>query len=325
MRTLIVDGNNLAHRCRYAFDLSYRQYDVSVTYGFLRTLWSVMEQYTPDVVVVCWDGGVPDYRYEACETYKKRDHGNEEDYAEFIRQVRELDEILPLFAISSVRKVGCEADDLIYHIAFLLVGEKVVLTTDEDMYQMLLNKHLGDVVINSPVKNIEITKDNFEEVTGVKLDWEYWMTYKAFVGDSSDGIKGVQGIGPKRAKKLLENYEDCSVRIVNSACDSGKLEGMSEAVVKSVVEFGHEGFIKAARTMRLDRDMCGARAALLNEFANWQGYAHGDVVRFLKNYAFVSLIDPAFYKLFRNLRKPLLRDVDYRVPVIFAKSRRFVE
>lgn len=136
---LLFDANNLAYRCRYAYDLSHNGEDVSVLFGFLKVLSSTIRKFGDvKVVVACWDGGVPAYRKEAQPEYKaSRDHSDDETYRDFVRQVRILHNFLPKLGVSSVRKRNCEADDLIAKAAKVFHGDylKIIVSSDKDLLQ----------------------------------------------------------------------------------------------------------------------------------------------------------------------------------------------
>lgn len=303
MRTvLIVDGSNVAYRARHAYNLSYRGVDTSVVYGFLRILWSELGLRDCDAVVVCWDGGTPGHRLEACPGYKQhRDHSDDPEYPDFIRQVRELQSLLPMLGVCSVRRRFVEADDLMYHAACLLCGNELfVLTTDSDLYQAVLT--IPDVTVVSG--DLIVTRQNFENVTEVRSDWMTWMTYRCMVGDSSDGLVGVPGIGHKRAIEILKQYGNNPVSIVNAASGHGP-KSMVGANADRISAFGIDGFRRMFRTIRLDKDLCGARSALLREFERWRPVEAEEVREYLHSYALVSLMEPAFYRSFACLVGPM--------------------
>lgn len=330
MTVLIVDGNNLAHRCRHVFSLSYQGYDTSVTYGVLSVLHSVMLKHAPEAVIVCWDGGIPQFRMRYCPTYKQhRNHDDDPTYDEFLDQVRELQDTLPMFGVCSVRRHEVEADDLMYQAALMLSGDKILMTSDQDLYQAVVT--LTDTVVYSPSRDEIIGPANFEELTGVRPDWNWWMTYRALVGDSSDGIPGASQIGHKRALQLLERYGGSHTAMINDALNPGTVEGptMSISMSNNLGMFGHQGFTRSYATMRLDKDRCGARRELLRAFSGWQSYSHKDVKQFLMAYNMLSLEQPEFYRAFRSLGSPeshLIGGIgtSLRIPAI-APSRQATE
>lgn len=318
---LIIDGSNLAHRCRHTFSLSYKGMDTSITYGFLRNLWSLLGKFKPEVVIVCWDGGAPEFRYKLCPTYKRRDHGDEEDYAIFLQQVRELQYVLPVCGVSSVRRLSIEADDLMYQAGVLLIGTKVVVTTDQDMLQMVANDLTGATSMYSPIKDVIVTHDGFAEFTeGVYPD--EWMTYRMLVGDSSDGVPGVKGIGPAKALGLLDTYGPDVTAMLNAANGIGdpNKPRMQDGVAKALRMHGLQGFCDDNVVMRLDRDLTGSRQVLLAEFAMWEQVDMRMLLKYLLSRGFDSLMNPDATRSLESLRSPesrLRNDLcTLRLPVV---------
>lgn len=302
---LIVDGSNLAHRCRHVFSLSYKGLDVSVLYGFLRTLYSVMQTYDPTAVIVCWDGGVPAFRYQAIPTYKRHTHADDPSYPDFLDQLDQLGELLPTMGVLSLRRRGTEADDLMYAAAAMLpTAQVVIMTTDRDLYQALALPH---VRIYNPSKEEEVTRETFEAVSdGVK--YFEWTLYRAMVGDSSDGVPGVVGVGHKKALALLRSIDHAYsfVTIVTKA--QRTLEGVEIGISKSdaqkLVACGIEGFANTLKATALAYDRCGARLAVWEALPFWTPCEVEAVRGFLASLAFVSLMEPEFYRLFGKLQSP---------------------
>jgi DNA polymerase-1 len=305
MDVLIVDGNNLAHRCRHVFKVSYQGHDTSVRYGFLRVLLSKISQLGPDIVIVCWDGGVPQYRYDRCPTYKARDRSDDPDYDVFLEQMLEVQTLLSQSCgVTCVQGQGIEADDLMYHAAQLMTADmrKTIFTGDKDLLQAVVNDKTGNTVVLS--KDTIINQDNFEDHSdGVPM--EHWMDYRAMVGDSSDGYPGLPGVGPVNAKKLLDIY-GTHTAIVNAANDRGdpNLPAMSPKMAEKVRKFGLRGFQDGYAVMRLDVDRFGARRMLQQAFGEWQPFDHGSVRAYVKRYMMVSLLEGGLYRQFGRLLDP---------------------
>ena len=185
---LIIDGNNMAHRCRHVFELSNKGVDVSVTYGFLRVIVSIIERFQPVSVIVCWDGGVPAYRIQANDHYKaNRTQRDELEYLDFRRQIRELINILPNTGIACIYKDGAEADDLMYHASRVCDGRRVIVTSDGDLWQAVSK----DVCVYSPIKDVMYDEEAVFQECGVPpRQIPHW---KALHGDSSDRHEGIVG------------------------------------------------------------------------------------------------------------------------------------
>lgn len=317
---LIFDGNNMAHRARHTNELAYKNIDVSVSYGVLNIIAAAIKKFdNVTSVVVCWDGGVPDFRYKRVPTYKRRDHSDDETYAEFIRQVAELHEVLPHFGVYSIRKLKTEADDLICQTCKMITTDyqKVVISTDADLLQCVDSS----TVVWQPYKEVLITEHNFKEYTS--LEKEHYLTYRCMVGDSSDGIPGIKGIGEKIALKLIEDYNGVPVNIVNAAFGlNPEAKPMSPSIAEKIKSFGLNGFADVMSTIRLDVDYCGAKLDINNALSKHIEFNPQQVNNFLKKYAFVSLMSSQFYDGFKNLRKPSLLEY-LRYPRIYSSVTRY--
>lgn len=320
---LIVDGNNIAHRVRYKFDLSNNGVDVSVTFGFLKVLLSYISKTRPEAVMVAWDGGIPNYRREKVPSYKSnRDHGAHDPlaYQDFIRQMDELIEVsLPLMGVLAVRKRYVEADDLAYHAAFMasLSGHYkriIVASADEDLMQVV---NIPGCVVLNPNKNELRGAQWIESELGIPpTSFAHW---KALQGDSSDNIPGVVGIGPKTASKLFQEFGSLS-GIVNAASGSnpvGKIEGKLK---ESILSFGFEQLSRNVHTIVLAYDRTGARQQILNENWFWEPANVKEFKKYLLQNAFISIMDGSTFSKIKELKKPVFA-TDLRVPVICGTRR----
>jgi DNA polymerase I len=310
--TLIIDGNNLAHRVRHTVSLSNKGVDVSVTYGFIRNIVSLYDKFKPNSIMVCWDGGVPNFRRVAVPEYKaSRDHGDPDEYADFLRQVQELsDYAFPMMGVVSVRKIGSEADDLMYHASKMLVGKAIIVSTDKDMLQCI-DQH---TMVYMPFTDKLYGKMEFEAEYNIDLkDYIHW---RALVGDGSDNIAGVHGVGEKTATKLFHEYGSL-IGITNAALGinpDGKLTG---AIGEAIVNFGYDRISKNIFVMALYADRVGARASVIEAVKQYKP-ANKDRIRkyFMRN-AFASLVGSC--GTFDRLTVPKLNTTNLRTPVIHGR------
>lgn len=304
---LIIDGNNLAHRCRHTFSLSNHGIDVSVTYGVLRNIQSLMRKFHPYSISVCWDGGRPRFRTLDIPEYKAgRTELDDFTYENFLRQIRELsDYAFPLLGIMSVRKSYAEADDLIYHMSRMLQGKNIVITTDKDLIQCIN----GDVEVYHPFKDRIYTLDNFDKEFGISP--QNFICWRALIGDGSDNIKGVNGIGEVTASKLFNKYGDLKTIYEEAA---NKDSSMSPKLRDSILSFGMDRIYKNMHAMDLEKDLTGARYAIIKA---WEimPTKHLDLAkRYMMRNAFVSLMDDFLWDL-ETIRKPsILQNV--RIPKV---------
>ncbi|BAK53008.1 DNA polymerase [Bacillus phage SP-10] len=238
---LLIDANNIAYRADKTQHLTTKQGEsVGAIYGVIQMLNSyvkpsdstyknhimdALKPYVSDIekgftsVVTCWDVGKSAFRLKLYPDYKgqreiRRAEKTEEEKEEFrrlIEQMNILRDSLPIFGVKSLSLPGWEADDLIYTTTQLSTEPCVVVSTDADMLQLVSE----NVFVWQPFKSVLYTLDNFEELTGVKKD--VYLQMRTLVGDSSDNIPGIHGIGPKTAAKLLNEYGSLEGIIKNHA------------------------------------------------------------------------------------------------------------
>lgn len=229
---LILDGNNLAYRANVTTDLSTKKGErVSAIYGSLQMIQSYLkpsqgkyvnkvqtalaehlkldeEETYFDDVVMCWDFGKSKRRMELYPDYKghraeKRSAYTEEEqnaYKAFLNQMISLHENLPKFGVKSLKLPGWEGDDLVYATTQVTDDTCVIVSTDKDMLQLVNER----IFVWSPFKEVLVTPNNFVKVTGIPK--ASYLSYRILVGDSSDNINGVYGIGEKTAKDLMIKY-----------------------------------------------------------------------------------------------------------------------
>lgn len=206
-RILIIDAHNACWRLMKKLPiLSTKGQPVQVIYGFLRLLRSVIEQFEPNAVLVCWDTGHSEFRKKTFPGYKagRNHHASKELSLEFgsvSSQMDEIKAILPLLNVGQLEYPGTEADDLIGFACDTLEGHKTVISSDMDMLQLVG----GGVDVWSPLKTELFTALNFKK----KMDLSpiQYLHLKALIGDKSDGIPGVaRGFGEVTAKELIKKY-----------------------------------------------------------------------------------------------------------------------
>ena len=318
--TLLIDGNNLAHRCRHVFSLSdAKGVDVSVTYGFLRVLTSLMKKFDATSVMVAWDGGIPEFRRQMVPSYKANRHVDDDpaEMENFYRQIDGLHLIvLPMMGVLSVQRKGCEADDLLYHASRLSnEGRNIVVSGDADLLQTIND----NTCVYSPNKESLLHASHVYAEYGIHLkDFVYW---RALQGDSSDNIHGVPGIGAKTATKLYKQYEDIStiVNAANGKSPRGKIEGK---LGENIRAFGMDALTRNVYIMALYADRVGAKQEILGAAANYKSADATAVKKYLLKRGFVSLMDGSLAKAISKLHCPVFNTVGVRVPVTIAYARR---
>lgn len=230
--------NNLAHRVFHTpqAQLSTKAGEPSgVILGVLNNIKSTIERFPESTrVFAMWDGGKSAWRKEFYPAYKaQRDYGKDdaekkEKYDTLWKQMEILHQNLHKFGVNSIKIDGQEADDLIASACHCLPGNKMIVTSDKDMLQLIS----PEVSVYSPHKGKVIGMVNFFEETKVTLD--AYLGYRALVGDSSDNIFGVPGIGEKTAIGLMDKYGHID-NVLNAQGDDKKAL-MKSARTKKIYE-----------------------------------------------------------------------------------------
>lgn len=204
----LLDGMALAYRAHFAFINSRLKNSEGIPtgpiLGFANTLAKLLEEEEPTHIAVAWDTHAPTFRHEKDEEYKANRPPQPEELKTGIPLIKEMVEY---FGIQNIEKDGYEADDLIGTIAFDAKEEDVeayMVTPDKDFMQ-LVRDHV--VMVKPDNQNggfIIIDREGVKEYFGVYPDQV--IDVLAMIGDTSDNIPGVPGIGKKGAPKLVNKY-----------------------------------------------------------------------------------------------------------------------
>lgn len=209
MKLMIVDGNSILNRAFYAIrPLSAKDgTPTNAIFGFLNIFHKYYTEQKPDAVAVCFDVARKTFRNEIFSDYK----GTRKPMPDDLRtQLPIIKELLPLLGFSVIGKEGFEADDLIGTLstAASARGENcVIITGDRDSLQ-LVDEHVTVLLPSTKAGKTETTVYTPEAVLenmGVRPD--QIVDLKALMGDSSDNIPGVAGIGQKTAVELISKFE----------------------------------------------------------------------------------------------------------------------
>ena len=200
----LLDGSSYAYRAHYALPplKTKNGFPTGAIFGFLRMLLAILKEKKPAYAGVVFDTPKKTFRKKLFENYKAQRRKAPD---ELKRQLPVIKELVGLLGIPTLEVEGFEADDVIATLCkeFSQKGWQIVVyTPDKDMAQLL---SLKGVRLINPLNGEEITPQKVEEKFGVKP--HQIPSYLALVGDKSDNIPGVEGIGPKKAKEILEKYD----------------------------------------------------------------------------------------------------------------------
>lgn len=204
--TLVIDGRNLAHMAYHSYSrLSYKGISVAMIFGVPQMIRSLINQYKPAKVVVCWDGMKSKRRMKWVPGYKQHRLKNRDEIkrAKFERELLSVRLLLYWLGIPQAHNVKVEGDDMIY-----LITQKesklrpvTIVSGDKDMLQMVN----WDVrVINPRTKSIH-SADTFS-LSAPYLRVDQIVDYISLVGDHSDDIPGIRGIGESKSIQFLRRF-----------------------------------------------------------------------------------------------------------------------
>lgn len=232
MKFLAIDGNSILNRAFYGIKLLSNKNGVftNAVFGFMNIYLKHLSEVNPDAVAVAFDLRSPTFRHKAVASYKANRKGMPPELAQQLPIVKQL---LTAMGTKVVECEGYEADDILGTLSRSCSekgDECFLLTGDRDSLQ-LINDNVT-VLLATNKETIRYTPDRFKEDYGfepLKL-----IDLKALMGDSSDNIKGVAGIGEKTASSLIKEYGTIE-NLYNNYAESNLTKG-----VKSKLEKGAE-------------------------------------------------------------------------------------
>lgn len=229
---IIVDGNSLMNRAFYGLpDLMNKSgLHTNAIYGFANILFKILDRYQPSHMSVAFDLKAPTFRHLQYKEYKGTRKGMPE---ELVQQVKPIKKMLDAFGISRLEMEGFEADDIIGTVAkhfeqegfsvYIITGDKDALQLASDKVKILLTK--------KGVSDLE-EYDERQMIEKYGITPLQFIDLKGLMGDTSDNIPGVAGIGEKTGIKLLQQYG--SIEKIYENIESFK------GAVKKKLEAGYE-------------------------------------------------------------------------------------
>ena len=224
MRLLVIDGNSIANRAFFGIKLLTTkdgQYTNAI-YGFLNILLSLLKECQPDEVAVAFDLKAPTFRHKMYDGYKATRHGMPPELAQ---QMPVLKQLLADLGYRTVTAEGWEADDILGTLAAACAARKddcFLATGDRDSLQLVSESTtvLLAATVMGRSKTVVMDVDAVQEKYGVSP--RQLIEVKSLMGDTSDNIPGVKGIGEKTALTLVQNF--------------GTLEGVYEHIDDKLIK-----------------------------------------------------------------------------------------
>ncbi len=207
-KILLIDGHSILNRAFYGLpDLTNAEgLHTNAIYGFLTTMFKILEEEQPTYLAVAFDVHAPTFRHELYEDYK----GTRKPMAEELhQQVPVMKDVLHAMGILTVEKEGLEADDIMGTLSRRCEGQDMdvcILTGDRDILQ-LATTHTQIRIPKTKQGRTEVEDyyaQDVEEKYGVTP--REFIDVKALMGDTSDNIPGLPGVGEKTAISIIEKY-----------------------------------------------------------------------------------------------------------------------
>lgn len=204
MKLLVIDGNSIMNRAFYGIRVltNKKGMPTNALTGFLNVFLKLMKEEAPDRIAVAFDLHAPTFRHKMYADYKGTRHAMPD---ELRAQMPIIKQILTALGVAIVEKEGYEADDIIgtlSHAAESQGGECTISTGDRDSFQLITDK--VTVRLASNKEDIVYTPAKIAEAYGVTP--REMLEVKTLMGDSSDNIPGVPGVGEKTALGLIQKY-----------------------------------------------------------------------------------------------------------------------
>ena len=227
-KIIILDGNSVMFRAYYATAYTGNLMQArsglytNAIYGFVNMIQHILQTEDMTNIFVAFDKGKKTLRHQTYSEYKS---GRSATPEEFLMQIPYIKEYLDVLGIKHLELDDYEADDIVGSMAYLAkdkFDEVMVVSGDKDLLQLAkCNIHV--YLTKKGLTDLECyTEENFKSLMGIESS--QMVDYKGLIGDNSDNLPGVPGVGPKTAAKLLDQYGSLEGIINNLDNLSGKLK-----------------------------------------------------------------------------------------------------
>ena len=242
-KLVLIDGNSLLNRAFYATPVfSTRDgRPTNAIFGFIKLLFKVLSDVKPQYLIVAFDLKAPTFRHKMFDGYKATRKPMPDELA---AQVEPLKDLLAEMHIAMCSKEGLEADDIIGTLSNKFDVHSYIYTGDRDSYQLVDEKTDVCFTRKGVSDLIKLNAGNFRAEVG--LDPAQIVDLKALMGDKSDNIPGVPGIGEKTARGLIEKYGSLDGVYANL----GEIKG----AVKTKLEDNRQSAYLSYKLAKIDRN-----------------------------------------------------------------------
>lgn len=204
-KLVLIDGNSLINRAFYATPVFTTKNGTPTNgvFGFVKLMLKIIADKKPTYFAVAFDLHAPTFRHKMYADYKA---GRKSMPEELAVQMPILKDVLKIMNVKTLELAGFEADDLLGTMAKKFDVQTYIYTGDRDAYQLVDNSTNVCYTRKGVSDILELSKDNFKDE--ISLTPSQIIDFKALMGDKSDNIPGVAGVGEKSALALLERFTD---------------------------------------------------------------------------------------------------------------------
>lgn len=249
MKLMVLDGNSIINRSFYAIRLLTTSDGLftNAVYGFITTLQKLLDEDSPDALCVAFDMHAPTFRHSLYDKYKATRKAMPEELAVQLPLIRQ---VLRAMKIPIYELEGYEADDLVGTIAAVCSGsgwDCVIVTGDRDNLQLIDDRVHVKLVSTYGGKSSSTEYDEEAFIGKYGFRPENIVDLKALMGDSSDNIPGVAGVGEKTATELIRRFK--TLEGVYENLDSEEIK----PAVRKKLEEGRESAFMSYRLATIDK------------------------------------------------------------------------
>lgn len=280
-KIVLIDGNSLAYRAFFALPLLSNDKGIhtNAVYGFTMILLRILEEEKPSHILVAFDAGKTTFRHSTFQEYKG---GRQKTPPELSEQMPFIRELLDAYKIKRYELANYEADDIIGTLSKLAEetdAEIKVITGDKDLLQLVSEKTTVDITRKGITEVDSYTPTFLDEKLGISSAQVIDM--KGLMGDASDNIPGIPGVGEKTAIKLLKEFQTIENLYEHLDEVSGK------KLKEKLVEHKDSAFM-SKQLATIHRE---APIEVKVEDIHYEGYDEEKVVSLFKELKFQSLLD----------------------------------
>ncbi|MBM7701243.1 DNA polymerase I [Metabacillus iocasae] len=285
-KLVLIDGNSIAYRAFFALPLLNNDKGIhtNAVYGFTMMLMRIVEEEKPSHLLVAFDAGKTTFRHETFKEYKG---GRQKTPPELSEQFPFIRELLDAYNIKRYELANYEADDIIGTLSAQAEQEGLdvkVISGDKDLLQLVSDRVTVDITRKGITEVDSYTPAFIDEKYGITP--EQIVDMKGLMGDSSDNIPGVPGVGEKTALKLLKEHHTVEQLLESIDQVSGKK-------LKEKLEEHKELAIMSKKLATIFRE---APIEVKVEDVSYEGHDNEKLAALFKELGFNSLLDKLGYE-----------------------------